>query len=374
MKTKLRLRILTGPALLATFTMFYVAQPSTAFAQGALTPPGAPAATMRTLDQIYGRTNARIPITNSTSGVTILQPGSYYLTTNLTVSSGTAIAIATSGVTLDLNGYSISSSSASPSGYAILLTASQPSDITIFNGHIRSGVTNNAGTYNGSGFASGIIVSGGAPANVMVSRVSVAGCLYSGIYLDRGDSTIVEGCMVRTVGSYGIVASTVKNSSAIDCGATAIYGDQVSDCRGESSGSSYGISAAIARGCYGASSFTGVSATIVQNCYGVSSSSGYGVFAGTALNSYGSSLSGNGVSASSAQYCNGESGSGIGVYSTWLAIGCFGSSSTGIGLVTKIANTCTGARTGGQAIQALVGNTCYSSFGTNLISFKYNMP
>ncbi len=54
----------------------------TAIAQGPLTPPGAPAPTMKTLDQVEVRT----PITNLP--YTITQPGSYYLIANLT---GTAV-------------------------------------------------------------------------------------------------------------------------------------------------------------------------------------------------------------------------------------------------------------------------------------------
>ena len=44
--------------------------------------------------------------------VTISQPGSYYLTRNLTVSSGDGINITTIGVTLDLNGFTIRSTRA----------------------------------------------------------------------------------------------------------------------------------------------------------------------------------------------------------------------------------------------------------------------
>ena len=47
-------------------------------AQGSLTPPGAPAATMKSLDQVEART----AITNTSSLVIISQPGSYYLTQN----------------------------------------------------------------------------------------------------------------------------------------------------------------------------------------------------------------------------------------------------------------------------------------------------
>ena len=55
-------------------------------AQGPLTPPGAPAPTMKTLAQV----EPRIAITNVP--FTINRPGSYYLTTNLT-STGHGIEI-----------------------------------------------------------------------------------------------------------------------------------------------------------------------------------------------------------------------------------------------------------------------------------------
>src|SRR5205807_9987513 len=110
-------------------------------------------------------------------------------------------------------------------------------NITLANGFIQGGVTNNgSGFYSGSGFAYGIFYSGTAPVNVLVSRISVSGCLNHGIYLGTADSILVESCTVRTVGGDGIVASTIKQSLAIDCGIYAIYGDQVSDCRGQSSG------------------------------------------------------------------------------------------------------------------------------------------
>src|SRR5580698_1789256 len=75
MKKQLKLAALV---LLATFNF----QLATVFAQGSLTPPGAPAATMKSLDQIEPRT----PI--SSAPFTITNPGSYYLAANLTVSSG----------------------------------------------------------------------------------------------------------------------------------------------------------------------------------------------------------------------------------------------------------------------------------------------
>ena len=108
MKTKLVLF-----ALVSAFSL----QPSALLAQGSLTPPGAPAATMKTLAQIEPRT----PI--SAAPFTISVPGSYYLTTNLTVTTGNAITIATNGVTLDLGGFTIASTAFSASGYGIMLNS-----------------------------------------------------------------------------------------------------------------------------------------------------------------------------------------------------------------------------------------------------------
>jgi hypothetical protein len=322
MKTK----ILISTAIVSSFFIL----PS-AFAQGSLTPPGAPAPTMKSLDQVEPHT----PV--SSAPFTITNPGCYYLTTNLSVSTGNAITIATNGVTLDLNGFSIFSTAAGATGTAILLNGSLR-NITIANGFIQGGVTNNgSGVYNGPGFAYGIYCSG-LPVNVLVSRVSVLGCLDYGIFLNIGDSIDVESCTVRTVGSYGIYASTVKQSSAIDCGSSAIIGNQVSDCRGQST------------------SGVGVFATTALNCYGYSGSN-YGVDANTTLNCYGASGSYDGLyAANCALNCYGTSSSFYGVYAAYIAIGCYGSSTSGTGL------------------SAYIANSCYSSTGDSGITHPYNMP
>lgn len=308
-------------------------QLSTVFAQGSLTPPGAPAPTMKSLAQIEPRT----PI--SSAPYTISAPGSYYLTTNLTVATGNAITIATNGVTLDLSGFSISSTAASATGYGILLNGGLR-NLAILNGFIQGGVTNNgSGVYSGSGFAYGIYSSGTLPLNARVSGVSVSGCLYYGIYL--GSPTVVESCMVQTVGSYGICATTVNSSVAWDCGSYAIYANQVSGCRGDCSGTADGISTLSAQNCCGSSlSGNGVAATTAQNCYG-------------------SSSSGKGLAASIAQNCYGSSYSGYGLYAYQTAIGCYGFSNAGTGLYAYIANSCRGDTTSGTA---------------QTITYKYNMP
>ena len=203
MKPKIKLATL-ALAFLSTLN----AQLSTAHAQGSLTPPGAPAPTMKTLSQIEPRT----PI--SSAPFTINVPGSYYLTANLSVSTGNAIAIATNGVTLDLNGFTITSTAAVATGTGIAINTGMR-DLTIRNGFVQGGVTNNgSGVFSGSGFEYGVY---GNPYNMRVTSVSVSGCLYYGIYIGGANSTVVESCTVRTVGGTGIRASIIKASEATDC-------------------------------------------------------------------------------------------------------------------------------------------------------------
>ena len=235
-------------------------------------------------------------------------------------------------------------------------------NITILDGFIQGGVTNNgSGVYNGTGFQHGIYYPStyngqsfvGYPANTRVVNVSVSGCLGNGIYLNYVDSTVVESCTVRTVGSSGICASVVKNSAALDCGSTGIFGFVVSDCRGQSAGG-YGV--------YG---------TTALNCYGTSTT-GYGISAYDAQNCNGSGPSAYGVSAYTAQACSGYSLNSIGLYAYNLATSCFGQTSGSTALYAYNAAFCTGNVYEGTAVQAFIATGCIASPGsTNSITYKY---
>lgn len=111
---------------------------SWAAAQGPLTPPGAPAPGMKTLDQVDPRTpvNAVNTPGDATATYVISQPGSYYLTGNiLGVPGEHGIRIDASYVTLDLNGFVLDGVIGSLSGIAMLDPALR--GCTIRNGTLR---------------------------------------------------------------------------------------------------------------------------------------------------------------------------------------------------------------------------------------------
>jgi hypothetical protein len=362
----------------------------TCFAQGGLTPPGAPAPTMKTLQQIEPRT----PI--SSVPVSILNSGSYYLTDNLDLSYGDAIFVSANNVTIDLNGFTIRSFDSTNGSVGIRIDTSpfvEFHDITILNGHLAGySLFYSGGVYSGNGFGYGIYSSGN-PHNVRVSNVTVSGCLYDGVNVGLA-GTAVESCAVSTVGGIGIYAKTVSRCTAYQCGQYGIYAYAASECYGDTtsslheglyayaanncSGSSVGngfisftgLNAHVANNCYGYNSGPGgggLSADVANNCYGVSPGNGAGIDAYTAQNCYGESPGGDGISAYTAQNCYGHSGgSGHGVYATATAQNCVGLSGTGNGLYAgRVATTCDGTSASGSAAALRVDGTANCCSGLN---------
>ena len=197
-------------ALLSTF-IFY---PLSLLGQGALTPPGAPAPTMKTLAQIEPRT----PI--SSAPFTISAPGSYYLTTNLTGTSGNnGITISSGDVTLDLNGFVLRGASGSLDGVRVSGTYT---NITVYNGTITGwgscGV--DAFTYGdprnlvlerlivSANSSYGIIT---RPGSKVRDCCAIGNIVNDGIYCNGG---LISGCMSRDNGGLGIFAN---NCAVRDC-------------------------------------------------------------------------------------------------------------------------------------------------------------
>jgi Right handed beta helix region len=165
------------------------------FAQGSLTPPGAPAPTMITLSQIEPRT----PI--SSLPYTVTNPGSYYVTTNLTGAIGNdGIDIKTNDVTLDLDGFTLQGVAGSGAGINVLNPAT--------NLVIRNGVLDSWG-------GNGVNATNGYNSQFERLRESNSG----GAGLATGSNCVVLVCSVSANGGNGI---EVGNSCAVkDCTANA---------------------------------------------------------------------------------------------------------------------------------------------------------
>ena len=180
---------------------------------------------MKTLDQV----EARIPVgATTTPGATdfefiINQPGSYYLTGNVTTAKITGIRINAAGVTLDLNGFEIrnSTSGGGESGVEIIGPR-----CTVKNGRISKffyGVRNEASPFDtgaaGPTLLQLTLAENGHATLIFTSGARIEGC------------TAINNTLGMTVGSAALVRHCIASgNSAAGPGFTVGAGSNIAHC------------------------------------------------------------------------------------------------------------------------------------------------
>ncbi|MDE3067976.1 MAG: right-handed parallel beta-helix repeat-containing protein [Verrucomicrobiota bacterium] len=190
-----------------------------AFAQGSLTPSGPPAPVMKSLGQIEPRTAI------SSVPFTITQPGSYYLTTNLTgVGGASGITIASGGVTLDLNGFALIGVPGSVNGVYVA-TNQYYTNLAVLNGTVRGWGGSGVEAYNGEG--------------EVLERLTVSDA--GGDYGIHAYGAVVRDCTVDTCGTNdsirvveGVLSDCTINNSLAE--SISAYRSQVGSCMVNDSG------------------------------------------------------------------------------------------------------------------------------------------
>jgi hypothetical protein len=196
---------------------------------GPLNPPAGPVApTGRTLDEVYnkipdavpggGAGDGRTPILGGTSTVTIGQPGSYVLTGNLTT-VGSTIVIAADNVTVDLNGFTLTTTNTGANNVTI---SGARTMVTVRNGQI-------AGGFCGVNCL-GIVKS------VVIEDLSILGVRSVGVMVTGSSRAVtIRRCTITDTGITTVAADTsavagiqYQGSNAVikDCSVFRLFSNQ----------------------------------------------------------------------------------------------------------------------------------------------------
>lgn len=197
-----------------TTTLILALAATAAFAQGPLTPPGAPAPTGKSLTEIYDKAVAaepRILISNTSapsgdvSGVTyrhiISQPGSYYLGSDVLASGMCGIHVGVSGVTIDLNGFRVAQIGPPETTKGVVFTQK--------GGALRNGFITGFETGCDFGISGGVQNEGVTAQNcgngfIVGAGSIVRGCMVVGATRQYGffaTGSVLEGCSVSSANS-----------------------------------------------------------------------------------------------------------------------------------------------------------------------------
>ncbi len=197
---------------------------------GPLTPPAGPiSSTPKPLTEVEPRIaiNAANTPGDADSLFKITQPGSYYLTGNITGVAGKhGIEITASGVTLDLNGFDLLGVPAMGAFDGVSVTVSSLTNIAVINGSVRN--------WGDDGIDLGTLTA----SNCRVEDVQASGNTGTGISV--GSVTIVDRCVARSNISNGIstgaacVVTRCVGFSNSGSGVTLGIGGVITDCSANS--------------------------------------------------------------------------------------------------------------------------------------------